>query len=380
VPFRTLDPNVLQAAKQKAAQASAPRTPLIATTAPTASIYNNLNQAGIAASDEGACCTPPDTTGSIGPNNYIEVVNNLVRVYDRSLNRISDADLATFTGTPAGLNTSDPQMQWDSQGNRWLYAAVAFATGNNYILLGWSKTADPTDLAGGWCHYGLSTANLLQDYPKLGHDNNYLIVGTNEYDDSKSNFPFVTANIWALPKPAVGDASCAVGSSTHFADPNHLLRNADGSLAFTPIPVNTADSSNAGYVVAAHSPMNTPPGPQTKVMAWHMVVNGGKPSLVPDGDMTVPSFTIPPAIPQPGPSLDSLDARLTQAAGLKDPDAGNVETVWTQHTIASTTSRSVVRWYELIPSQLTVRQQGELSSPTDYLFNCLLYTSPSPRD
>ncbi|HEX9547775.1 MAG TPA: hypothetical protein VF942_10580, partial [Acidimicrobiales bacterium] len=338
-------------------------------TAPKATIFNNINQPGITAADEGACCTPPDTTGSIGPNHYVEMVNNLVRVFDRSLNRVSDADLGTFTGTPAGLSTSDPQVQWDSQGNRWLYAAVAFATGNNYLLLGWSKTADPSDLVNGWCHYGIFTANLLQDYPKLGHDNNYLLVGTNEYDDRTAGFAFVTANIWALPKPASGDASCAVGSSSHFADPTHVLLNADGSVAFTPVPVNTSDSSNAGYIVAAHSPASPPVGAQTKVMAWHIVKGSGGPQLVQDGDLRVQSFNIPPPIPQPGPTLDSLDARLTQAVGHIDPDAGNAEAVWAQHTVVSTTSRSVVRWYEFIPSQLKVRQQGEISSATDYIFN-----------
>lgn len=383
-PFRTLDPSRLAIAKQQANVAWQPSQPSVsapnAPTAPQASLYNNLNQPGISALDEGACCTPPDTTGSIGPTRYVEIVNNLVRVHDRALNRISDMDLGTFTGTPTGLATSDPQMQWDPQGNRWFYAAVAFATGNNYLLLGWSKTADPSDLGGGWCHYGLSTANLLQDYPKLGHDNNYVIFGANEYDDSKTGLPFVTAVIWALPKPAVGDASCAVGSTTHFGDPTHVLTNADGSPAFTPIPVSTFDSSSAGYIVAAHSPMNTPPGPQTKVMAWHLVKGGSGAQLVADGDMTVRSFNIPPAIPQPGPSLDSLDARLTQAVGLRDPDAGNVEAVWTQHTVASTTSRSVVRWYELLPSQRSVREQGEISSSTDYFFNAAISPSTLGND
>jgi Concanavalin A-like lectin/glucanases superfamily/Fibronectin type III domain len=369
LPFRTIDPNALRVAKLKAAQAPSSARPSIATTAPKAAIYNNTNQSGITAADEGACCTPPDTTGSIGPTHYVEIVNNLVRVYDRSLNRISDADLGTFAGTPAGVSTSDPQMQWDSQGNRWLYAAVAFATGNNYLMLGWSKTADPSDLVNGWCHYGIFTANLLQDYPKLGHDNNYVIVGANEYDDRTSGFAFVTANIWALPKPVAGDASCAVGSSTHFADPTHVLLNSDGSVAFTPVPANTSDSSNTGYIVAAHSPASAPTGPQTKVMAWHVVKGSGGPQLVPDGDLKVQSFNIPPPIPQPGPTLDSLDARLTQAVAHVDPDAGNAEAVWTQHTVVSTTSRSVVRWYELIPSQLKVRQQGEISSATDYIFN-----------
>src|SRR4029077_14608426 len=130
----------------------------------------------------------------------------------------------------------------------------------------------------------------------------------------------------------------------------HVLLNADGSSAFTPVPANTSDSSTTGYVVAAHSPTNAPAGPQTKVMAWHIVKGGSGPQLVPDGDLKVQSFDIPPPIPQPGPTLDSLDARLTQAVAHVDPDAGNAEAVWTQHTVLSTSNRSVVRWYELIPN------------------------------
>ena len=374
-PLRTLDPAALSRAKQKANNKASGTLPRVATTARNTGLFNNTNQAGISAADEGACCTPPDTTGSIGPANYVETVNNLVRVSDRNLVRISDMDLGTFTGTPTGLSTSDPQMQWDAQGNRWLYAAVAFATGNNYLLLGWSKTADPSNLATGWCHFGLYTANFLQDYPKLGHDNNYLIVGTNVYDDSKSGLLFVSASIWVLPKPAAGDASCSVGTSTHFGDAAHLLTNADGSPAFTPVPSNTTDSSTTGYIVAAHSPMNAPPGPQSKVMVWHLVKGTGGAQLVQDGDLAVSSFNIPPSIPQPGASLDSLDARLTQAVSHSDPDAGGAEAVWTQHTVQSTTSRSVVRWYELIPSQHKVRQQGEISNATDYFFNAAI--SPS---
>jgi hypothetical protein len=379
-PLRTLDPSALRIAKQRAAGAPSASGPLVVTTAPSTSLYNNTNQQGIGAGDELYCCVPPDTTGAIGPTRYVEIVNEFVRVYDRSLNRISDTDLNSFTATPSSLATSDPQLQWDGQGNRWLYAAVAFATGNNYLLLGWSKTSDPSDLVNGWCRFGISTANLLQDYPKLGHDNNFLTVGSNEYDDSKPGEPFITANIWALPKPAVGDTSCAVGSASYFADANHLLKNADGSLAFTPVPVNTTDSSPMGYIVAAHSPMNPPTGPQTKVMAWHMTVIGNSPRLVQDGDMTVNSFNIPPPIPQPGPSLDSLDARLTQAVGRADPDAGNLEAVWTQHTVASTTNRAVVRWYEFIPSKLAVRQQGEASSSTDYVFNGAISPSTLGND
>jgi len=57
------------------------------------------------------------------------------------------------------LNVSDPNIQWDPQGQRWFYSLVGFSSdfSQTYLLLGWSKTADPTDLAGGWCRFGIAS-------------------------------------------------------------------------------------------------------------------------------------------------------------------------------------------------------------------------------
>ena len=52
------------------------------------------------------------------------------------------------------------------------------------LLFGWSKTSNPSDLTNGWCRFGIPQGNLLEDYPKLGHDDNFLSIGTNEYDDT----------------------------------------------------------------------------------------------------------------------------------------------------------------------------------------------------
>jgi len=151
-PFRAKDPTALRTAKARAqAQHSppAPPTPVPA----SASLFNGLNSPGLSAADQGYQPTPPDSTGAVGPTRYLEFVNNLVGVYDKTnLSELSSTDLATFTAVPSGLYTSDPQIQWDPLGNRWFYGAVAFNGNftNNYLLFGWSKTADPSDLANGW--------------------------------------------------------------------------------------------------------------------------------------------------------------------------------------------------------------------------------------
>ena len=368
-PFRTLDPGALRAAKLSAVAISSrgSRGPLVAPHAPLAGFFNNLDSPGLSQ----LTVAPPDSTGAIGPSNYIEMVNQQIGVYDRSLNLVTSANNGTFTGAGANLSVTDPQIQWDGQGGHWLYAALGVATGANVLIFGWSKTSDPSDLTNGWCRFGIDRGKLLDDYPKLGHDDNFISIGTNVYDDS-TNFTFVTANIFAIRKPATGDASCSVGPAIYVADATHVLLNADGSIAFTPVPANTADASAFGYIVAAHSPVDGTGSSAPKVMVWHWALVSGSPLLVSDGDVAVPTFLIPAPVPQPGTSytLDSLDARLTQAVAVSDPTAGGAKGIWTQHTVAGPGGRSVVRWYEILGgTPPTLKQQGDVGDPTNFVFN-----------
>jgi hypothetical protein len=368
-PFRALDPGALRAAKLDAAAVASrgSRGPLIPPRTPLAGLFNNVNSPGLSQ----PTVAPPDSTGSIGPNHYVEMVNQEIGVYDRSLNLISSSDNGSFSGADAAASVSDPQIQWDGRGGRWLYAALAVETGANMLLFGWSKTSDPTDLTNGWCRFGIGRGKFLDDYPKLGHDDNFISIGTNVYDDS-TGFTFITANIFAIRKPANGDTSCTVGGASYVADGLHVLHNADGSIAFTPVPANTADASANGYIVAAHSPVDGTGTSAPKIMVWHWALVGGSPALVGDGDVAVSTFAIPAPVPQPGTSyaLDTLDARLTQAVAVNDPGAGGAKGIWTQHTVAGPGGRSVVRWYEIIGGTTpTLRQQADVASPTDFVFN-----------
>ena len=368
-PFRTLDPGALRSAKLHAAAIASrgERGPSVPTHTPLAGLFNNLNRSGLSQ----PTVAPPDSTGAIGPNNYVEMVNQQIGVYDRSLNLLSSTDNGTFTGAGGAASVSDPQIQWDGRGGRWLYAALGVATGANLLLFGWSKTSDPSDLTNGWCRFAIAEGKFLDDYPKLGHDDNFISIGTNVYDDS-TNYTFITANIWAIRKPGVGDTSCAVGTASYVADATHVLHNADGSIAFTPVPANTADASAFGYIVAAHSPVDGTGASAPKIMVWHWALVGGSPALFGDGDVAVSTFAIPAPVPQPGTSytLDSLDARLTQAVAVNDPSAGGTKGIWTQHTVAGPGGRSVVRWYEILGgAPPTLRQQADVGSATDFVFN-----------
>ena len=370
LPFLTLDPGALRVAKLRAAAAASlgQRKPLHDSALPLAGLFNGLNASGL--SDYAV--TPPDSTGGIGPSNYLEAVNQKIGVYDRNLTLLSSTDMGTFTGASILMTVSDPQISsGNRRANRSYLCRHRRAAGRQLIAVWLVEGRGSSDLTNGWCRFGIGRASHLDDYPKLGHDDTYILVGSNVYSDTSPSYPFETATVWAIPKPAPGDASCTTPSNAwYFADAAQPLHNADGSDAFTPVPANTADTSSAGYVVAGTTAQcSAGSAGQAHAVARHL--DAGTPNLVPDGDVSVPSFDVPAPAPQPGSTftLDTLDARLTQAVAVTDPAAGALG-IWTQHTVAGPGGRSVVRWYELIPgSAPTLRQHGEVSSSTDFIFN-----------
>jgi hypothetical protein len=338
---------------------------------PAAAVFGGLNEVGLTTADG----SPPDTTGAIGPSHYIEMVNSEIGVFSRTnLAAVATVDLDDFVGAP-GESVFDPQVQWDPQSNRWLYvAADVVAPGDSFLAVGWSRTASPTPLDGsGWCNFFVrNVATEFEDYPKLGHNDNHIILGTNVLDDSggPGQGDFLTSRIWTIEKPANGVTTCpgAPPPAEFSGTAGSPLVTADGDTALTPIPANTAESAANGFVVAADTPRAGPN--RTQIMAWHVSGPKGGPVVTADGNTTVPPFNFPANVPQPGTAnvLDSLDGRLTQAVAVTDPAVGQ-QGVWTQHTVAGADGRSVVRWYELLPGSTTVRQQGSITDPSHFVFN-----------
>ena len=345
--------------------------------APQIAVFNGLNRPGISATVNAGAETPPDSTGAIGPNNYVEIVNSEIAVWRRSdLTSVSSASLNAFIGDTSGSPYCDVQVQWDPNANRWLFSFLFCDTNasTQYFVFGWSRTSDPTNLsavntnpAGGWCAFGLITPGML-DFDKLGHNSKYLIVGGNIYATPSSNPPFLTAAIYWIPKPASGDASCALPASFGHTTASPLKTNDGATNAFTPVPVNTMSAATDAYVVSAYDPSGSngqvAVTPRNKLAIWHLDSSG---VLHQDSDMTVANFAVPSPAPQNGSSnlLDTLDARLTQAVG--DPTTG----IWFQHTVDRPGGRSVVHWYEIkvLGSVASMTQQGDIASATDWVFN-----------
>jgi hypothetical protein len=357
------------------------------------------NKAGLAAT----VASPSDSTGAIGPNHYIEAVNITVGMYDRGLNLLSSTDLGSFIGLVAPDGASDPQIQWDQQGGRWLYSALEVGGtvgGNNFLDFGWSTSADPSTLTlnpADWCRFRIGTGVPLADFDKLGHDASQILIGANTFSSNDpATAPFQTAQVFSIPKPALGDSTCpASATATVFGTPTlPLVYPGTNNLVFTPVPANVSDATSTAYIVSIDL------SSASIIGVFHVAPMGPcgtvtPPCLVGDGNVPIRQFSAPInggwVVGQPfnTPPLDALDGRLTQAVEVVDPTApGNRISIWTQHTSGATTAvnaQTGVTWYELLPGLCSGgtcpasarRQEGLIIDPVQSTFNASV--SPDAR-
>jgi hypothetical protein len=128
-------------------------------------------------------CIPPDTNGDVGPNHYVQSVNDRFAVYDKNGNTLLapttfNSLFAPLVGTPcSNQNRADPFVFYDHMADRWVVSDLAFVSdpGTSFWeCIGVSQTSDP--VSGGWYLYALQTdpANptFFGDYPKFALWNN----------------------------------------------------------------------------------------------------------------------------------------------------------------------------------------------------------------
>ena len=340
---------------------------------PTVSTYPNVSPSFSAAFQQGL--TPPDTTGAIGPDRYIETINTQYAIYDRTGSLINSGALSSLTGVAGGLfghSLSDPQLMWDAKTQRFYYSAVYYDAflSDNGLAVGWSKTATPSK-ASDFCQYAISFGDELPDYPKLGDSSDFLLYGYNQFGffgTSYDGSEFATLN-----KPAAG-ASCAP-TTAFTVSTSGVLRNADSSLAATPVPANLVDdSSGAGYVVANADLSVTPSADFASV---YSVTTGGTdvngipiPSINGPTSVTVPSYSMPANAPQSGSPylLDTLDGRFEAAVAAIDPGHGNKVALWTAHAVFGGAG-SEERWYEIDPAAGLLLQTNPVTSGSLFIWN-----------
>jgi hypothetical protein len=164
---------------------------------------------------------PPDTNGDVGPNHYVQVVNQAFKVFDKNGNRLRgpttfNSFFAPLGSTPcANENQSDPVVFYDQIADRWVITNLAFPgfPGTSFWeCIGVSRTGDP--VAGGWCFYALqhdpAHPNRLGDYPKFGLWPDAYYLTMNEFTNNRT---FNGVRVYALDRASMiaGGPANAVG-------------------------------------------------------------------------------------------------------------------------------------------------------------------------
>lgn len=359
-----------------ALKAAADRSPA----APTSPAARTGRAPVVGASWEGQFDTPapPDTTGAIGPNSYIEPINSRFGIYSRTGTLISQGDLGQLTGVTLGC-LSDPQILWDASQKRFYYALIsASALGAGCVdelVWGYSKNANPQGPSD-FCKYattdGYAQGTIL-DYPKLGSTKDFLLVGINRFGGPLLLYQGSDL-LWVNRTAAT--SSCPPGSSFGTGTFKTLM-NADGTKTWTPVPSVMTDVTRKGFVTGTRSGSGS-----------YLSVFGVSPSSTTPATpvlssafaLTVPSYSSPPSglQCQTTKRLDTLDGRLEHAVAARDPNRGNRMQVWTAHAVSGGLGVEA-RWYEIDVSKIiqgtggpSLAQSGKATSATLDVWNAAI--------
>ncbi len=341
-------------AEREGAEAPSPEakavTPAALSPAPAASFQ--------ALGDNGTVI-PPDTQGAVGPNNLMVTLNSQVRIQDRSGNALSTVSMYGFWSSLSIFEAFDPKLRYDPFNNRWIFSAGADPGASSAaILIGVSRTSDPTGM---WNLYKIKAdggSSLWADFPTMGFNKNWIAVQANMFTNSTSAYSH--SNIWVFNK-----ANLYAGGSGLFT----LFTNTHGG--FTQFPATTYDNSlstlylletwNGGSGQLRLSTITGAVG--AEVLTAGIAYPTGSKSW----QMSAPVTNF---APQSGSSsgIDNGDDRILSCVYRNG-------SLWAAHTVflpaSGTVTRSSAQWWQINTasgSLGSVQQFGRVDDPSGALF------------
>lgn len=170
------------------AQTDARPDPLLAPT-PAPSVVFDGNTDAENSAVVGFAVVPPDTEGDVGPNHYMQWVNLIFSIYDKSGTRLmgptaGSAFWVGFGGVCQTNNSGDPLVVYDHLADRWVVSQFTGFTGVQCVAV--STGPDPL---GSYHRYSFQVAGptSLPDYPKMGLWPDSYLYTANVFPGSFSN-------------------------------------------------------------------------------------------------------------------------------------------------------------------------------------------------
>ncbi|OFW28432.1 MAG: hypothetical protein A3G76_04800, partial [Acidobacteria bacterium RIFCSPLOWO2_12_FULL_65_11] len=150
-----------------------PNMPSVATS------FDGLSSQDVANAYGGNRIAPPNTSGEIGPNHYVQAVNLLFGIYNKStgllaqppfkLNTLFTSASPSISGICTTNNNGEALVMYDQLADRWLLTQVAYATSGTppyHQCVAISKTSDPTGQY--YVFDFVMPGNVAYDSPRFG--------------------------------------------------------------------------------------------------------------------------------------------------------------------------------------------------------------------
>ena len=332
---------------------------------------------------------PPDTNGDVGPNHYIEAVNQSYAIYGKTGTLLASfTENSLFGGSGSnpcnGRSMGDPIVVYDAIADRWILSNFAFGTSSGvpiapfYQCIAASKTGDP--IAGGWWLYPIRTdlggpggppVGTMNDYGKFGTWTDCLYFAANGFRDAGSGLRFNGSEFASFNRSDLYSGA--------------TLRWGIGFLPYPgPNPAFTMIPSDLSGTAAGNRP---PFGTPNYFVSESVTGNGYDvrkftPGAECDGGGTLGARTVvaqtaygdPADVPQPGTTnrLDSLGDRLMQKVQYRK--VSSAESLWAVHTVKTPSSSTVSpQWVQIDVTggvvATTPAQEG-IFSPGDKIIFC----------
>ncbi len=326
-----------------------------------------VNVEGLNQNNSGA--SPPDETGAIGKDHYIQIVNaSIIQIFNKDGTREGGSmNLSTFWSQFGQSSGGDPIVFWDDFEDRWVM--TEFPNFQNFLLVAVSDTDDPF---GTWSAYEFGTPSF-PDYPKYSVWEDCWVVTTNEggnipvycLDKSSMIQGLPNADIVRMTVPRIG------------AGP--------GFQVITPIHYNGQSLGAQENAMIIRMVDDAWVGGEDRLEIWEIELdwnNPGAASIAMSDEIIVSPFDSNPCatsagggfscIPQPNPNLglDGLPEVIMHQANYRN--FGSHESIVLNYiTDVSGNNHSGIRWVELRQnggSDWSVYQEGTFAPDDDHRF------------
>jgi hypothetical protein len=326
---------------------------------------------------------PPDPVGDVGPNHYVEMVNLVFAVYDKTgaklLGPVDTGSLWADFAVPDCTDPSgDPIVLYDQLAGRWLLSQFTTSGLDDPNKPFWncvavSTTGDPT---GSYYRYAFETENFqfFPDYPKYGVWTDSYVITTREFGPTVE----YGIGVYGLEKNKMlnGQPARAVSFFLDGNDPAILPLVGDGLLP-ADIDGKQKPKSDAAISLVGTQDNDASYGATFDALnIWDLRVkwrSQPQASLVLNTQLpTAPFDSIYPCapgprdcLPQPGISdptryLDILSYRQRPTWRLAYRNFKDYEALVTNQSVEALPGQAGARWYEMrrTGNVYTLYQQG----------------------